>query len=329
MSTEPTSEVPAGETTNPLVNMSIRGIRNWTEWKKLFFERVLPPDQPGQTAGWHLREDLTGLLFEGFAVRADEADQADRICTYLDLANGYQSCAEPKSHLFAVAQKAWKVLVLNCFRDPEDSASMFTHYGPWVRAICREEVFRKLLWFFEWSVNVPSTTFNSSRENKIALNFLREFTRHTLTFRYYRDMSEAALAVQKMFRAERRRIFRLMAHLHDLPFILKSADVELDTTDLQILEEMALAQPAYRRRQTGHCSSVEEAYSCGSDAAAVALLLRVRLNQAALEEARQKAEAEREVAERRLELINQAEARRARAEQEIARLSGSGEYSSE
>ena len=136
---------------NPLLEKDIHPTWSWVEWQKRW-------------DGSNNVDELLGLLHGGFFlpdIRWEELP--NRICFYLEIADGWRSESEfflpgegrytnVPNYRHAIARKALKVLCACVFKNIEAD-----RHAPasWAKLVVREEILKKIFWFFLRENNRP------------------------------------------------------------------------------------------------------------------------------------------------------------------------------
>ncbi len=89
----------AKEYVHPLLQKEIRRIESWEEWKQSWEKAATQEEMVGLLhAGFHV-----GTMYEGFGI------QSERVCFYLDVANGYLDQRKFGHAVDAVVVRRWEV----------------------------------------------------------------------------------------------------------------------------------------------------------------------------------------------------------------------------
>ena len=182
------------EAVHPLRKKKIDYIKSWKKCKELWEKATLV-------------EDLHNLLHIGFEIETDGEERIERICLYLDIANG---CFDHNtfewsipirdgpgpSHLVRfgtkiediphdlqeiLSQKALQMLCQKFFKNTAEE----NHYPSWVRLAAGPQVLAKLIWFFRlddegrklFNLGYSSNWCEIGKNNmEIAATFAEEFS---------------------------------------------------------------------------------------------------------------------------------------------------------
>jgi len=278
----------AADRKNPLLEKDIHPTWSWVEWRKRWDD-------------CNNAEELIGLLHRGFSlphIRWEELPE--RICFYLEIADGWRSESDfylpgegrhtsHPNYRHAIALKALKVLCVSVFKNTETDRY---HGAPsWAKLVVREEVLKKVFWFFLRENNRPSQYANNlQQENEILFSFLRGLVLFIWEFNFFgKYAGDEDKGVQKMFLKYRPATVQIMYYLHDLDFFLGRKE-KIDAKTLEILEHMAMTKLFSNEKRP---QSIEEAYHLTdqrSATAKVVLLMRAWQKEHARQEQIEKAE---------------------------------------
>ncbi len=264
--------------TNTLPTPHGRPLASWSNWKQLWREAT------------HYEQHL-GLILCGFDVPAqDDNESAERICIYLDLADGGElnrvqtgESEEVQGNRRALARQAYQVLAENFFKNHHER-----QWPPsWMEWVCRLEVLEKVLWFFRLSKHRPyfphpialrNLSFEPTRHEylELARTFLVELWNCTWRTEEY------DAEVKNPLEPRRPELIELLCGIGRLALLDDRSQIwGLDWFDDHCekkLRELALRQISFPRwhPQTGrlcHPRSVEEAAAFGSEPARMLTLL--------------------------------------------------------
>lgn len=279
--------------THPLQEIQVAHIETWEEWKRLW----------GATRH---AEMLHGLLHVGFDISGNQGDAAERVCTYLGLADGHALVAdsafwrpnetqergmERRTILGAdlrraLAQKAFQMLCQKFFRNTyvEDRGRI----PSWARLATHPEVLRKLVWFFRLDDRWGIPNLQAPAIPVHHLGLARTFVRDLAVFAwecetrgwYQGEISDEMIEV---FRTARPDMLSLLFGLRQLEILLSlDRRYELNQGCMERLGELAMSYELYlpsvgsSGQEFRKPDTLEEACLGDSKAAQVLLVLRAR-----------------------------------------------------
>lgn len=315
--------VPPKET-HPLLKKEIWEDVSWEDKKKRWDEEMAR-DRPDPSV-------LEGILHRLFS----NGTCPESICFCLDLADGHESgdlfskvsasslhSPQVKTRNREIAEKAWRVLCDNFFKNTKESSQI----ASWVDLVVNEQVFKKILWFFSPQKedrignNLPNPDLsgrNRGHYANIARTFLKEFIRFVWRIdrfgRFVDGLTSAECkAIREIFRKARPQIIEIAAEMKDLNFLLNRdyylkewcGGFDVDDATMEKLEELSFAEELWDGKEHRKPESVEKAFYHDSYSAEILVLLRII-----------KVEWERKCK------LEEAERKKLEAEQELARLSG-------
>jgi len=281
------NEVKNVQEWHPLFRKDIREIGSWQEWQARWREAVL-------------KEELLGLLHCGFWIK--DANQAERVCFYLEVADGYKDEAnfeldvekkrsgswelpfsgwgtkrhEPAMRL-EVARKALRVLVDKLFTNTRKLNPYAYEYPSWVGAIACPAVLEKVLWFFDadrfhfrQERNLPD--WDSDKHDDLVLRqFINDFVVFCWQFHGFDDVKpEENSQLIKTLEGFRPQLLELMQATNQLWYLVRRPGV-LDENSIGKLRNIALREEDYGGG--GSHTTPEEAWVVGKRLAAMILLL--------------------------------------------------------
>lgn len=316
--------------THPLFQFKINKIVSWKTWLATWQNQDLTQEQ------------RIGLLHVGFSVpiwsqrydggvQDDNRRGVDRICFYLEIADGYQKKGNfarndddyerrdsPASVLHEIAVKAWKVLCKNFLKNTQEIDWKFPS---WAEFIVKEDIFRKLLWFFNpINGNIPhSECAGEAYEDKIARNFLMDLIRFVWQFERLANHARRYNPVtEKMFAEARPQTIEILQRLGKLSFLLEcNLDPKSDRASMKELKRLALRKYDWSKERY---RSVEQAYYAGSSAARTFILLNVSFRQKQEERRIEEAKRKRNQEEYKQRQLEQAKQQQRELEARISEL---------
>jgi len=302
------------EEPHQLMAKNIGCIVDWKEWRKLWQEES--------------RADfLHSLLHFGFEVKTyDEKEVIDRVCMYLDLANGAFDYRTFRSYpndrfmgynrfdkeittyqdlRYIISQKAFQMLCQHLFKNTSEDDK-----PSWIWPVVLPQVFSKLSWFFRVD-NEYQDIYNLSdvtgHNAKIAKDFAREFCFFAWKCDEFPLADRLSDEIRETFRKARPSMIEIMFGLKELPFLLEEERYRtFDEECEKKLEEMALSHELYLfphavvKHKPG---TIEEACFAGSQAAQVLILLRKIQEQGALYDKLAELEEQRHDAEEQIKKL--------------------------
>ena len=281
-----------------LLTFEPKPIKNWGEWVSCWAKAWDETTSP---------ELLAGLLHVGFGVRASGPGAADRICLYLDLADGYGSDSNfrsPERRLYLtwaeetplaelrqqLARKAFSLLVSHLFRDQREQSTKFYRPPTWMGSLMLPGVLDRVLRFFSprelgGIENLSHSTPRHQRE--IVRQFLLDLCQTAWEYGRYDSGKRSywSSAWTEPLIQARPRLISLLDELHRLRLLLDE-NYKLDEACLRQLEKLALGREYYLPSLTSQGDThrrprdLAEALYAGSVAAEVLLILRTRAEQA-------------------------------------------------
>lgn len=295
---EKTMETKKEDTTHPLLNMRLVPL-DWRGWK-LQWEACASPE--AAMALLHVAFDVPAahdgemtervLLFfrladghcdeESLVSSDDFKTGAERESRHLALPSGHARAGclyAPHKMRMQVAAKAFRVLCEEWLKFRQERSNI----GPgWMEWILNDEVFDRLLWFFDdrdrrhgFRRNLPDPDSKMHQADAIARQFAYDLIRYTWVFRretydwhgLHPDGSKFARWNRIFFEA-RPRYVRILAALGQLDLLMR-ADFIADFASLNTLEDLALRSSRFREFKT-----VEESASHGNPAAHTLIVAR-------------------------------------------------------
>lgn len=309
------------QSVHPLVaKEDLTYFRRWEEWKKLWDEEKRV-------------ELLHSLLHFGFNVETTGDQHLERICLYLEVADGHcrpwgrlekdgeeglsvetalGRFSRPRDLRGAIAKKAFQILCQNLFRDTDDS---YDDCPRWYQPLTTPRVLPKLLWFFRLDerqnrlLNLIPSEADSDNHTRVAYNFLLDFCSFTWEPRRHEHPTNPPRDESfNRLKAVRPQLIAILCALGRLDLLLRKG-WEFDEADLLKLRKLAMSEelwlPVFPSMGHRLPQTLEESVFGGSQAARVLLLLENNRRE-----------------EERLAKMMELERQRRAAERELQRLEG-------
>lgn len=300
---------------HPLLEKNIDCIVDWKEWKEHWRKET--------------RADfLHSLLHFGFEVEVYSHEEAvERICLYLDIANGafdyrtfrsysHGSGGRPpcrfgkditdRSDLqYILSRKAFQMLCQQLFKNTSED-----DVPSWLRITADQQVFSKLLWFLRLDEDgrIYNLFMADGHNAKIARNFAEEFCCFIWKCQEINSLDYIPDGIRETFRKGMPSMIEILFGLRKLDLLLARKRYEtIDAECEEKLQELALSFKLYissdgvshRKPKT-----VEEACFAGSQAAQVLLVVRTMRAEATKFKQLQELETQRREAEEKIKNLS-------------------------
>lgn len=245
-----------------LLEKDLTYIKDWEGWKELW-------------EGESQAEYLNSLLFFGFDISANENEAVERLCLYLEIADGtgrssnfvkeneegedeyfrlrflnpcktfiqreYENGIKTKAEFREMlAKKAFQVLCLKFFKNTSKEG----YLPSWHKELLDPDVLAKLFWFFR---SENQWRWLDDHHLKIVNNFGYDFClfvwnhangKYRFGFNYPREIDEETIA---LFRSVCPDVITVLARLHKLDFLMsRDRYEEVDENCLDRLKKLSL-----------------------------------------------------------------------------------------
>lgn len=292
---------------HPLTNKGIESFGTWEMWRSAW-EKTNDPKQ------------LLGLLQFGFnTLVRDKKEAIDRVCWYLDMADGHNSAdnfgvrgaqteqyEQPSLEQLSSRQrkrllsgKAFDILCTKFFKN----RNSLNERPSWFRLVSEQQVFLRMLWFFRPDeenrciINLSEVGYGyeTSHHLSVAQEFAGMFCEFVLELSHFRNsLDDFNESNRQVFEDARPAIIRLLVGLSREDILLKH-DFPFNTIALNELHRIVFLQKFWYGRSQQKPQTVAEAFYLGSRAAKVHILLEIRERERVrfeeIEELRRKKEA--------------------------------------
>ncbi|MFH1162080.1 MAG: hypothetical protein V1696_02300 [Candidatus Jorgensenbacteria bacterium] len=232
-------------------------------------------------------QTLYGILCSGFVARVDSFDEAaERVCFYLDAADGYRYGLTPRGtveissvDVFSPgflaqrkARRAWKELCGHFFENRNKKMEGLPTTPSWATLVRTPPVFKKVLWFFDPDRPLHKSNFPPSPPSDQQDRIAREFLLKAALLAWDTSPGSIEQDMFELFRNSRPKLVEILHRLEALDFLLDSAR-EVDESSIRKLDVLAVTtSPGNPKPKDAR----EAFYIWGNVAGRYAILLRFR-----------------------------------------------------